>query len=142
MKYIYDSLTNSFYPLTMKDDYTLVGMWPEKGVEVDEDTFVEFQNPPVGKIRVAGEDGYPTWGDTPPPTKEQLVADVEVKKQTLITQANEYINSKQWPGKSALGRLKENEKQQYEAWLNYLDELENIDPKTTEDISWPKKPEK
>lgn len=65
MKYIYDSLTNSFYPLTMKDDYTLVGMWPEKGVEVDEDTFVEFQNPPVGKIRVAGEDGYPTWGDTP-----------------------------------------------------------------------------
>ncbi|EOZ7932270.1 tail fiber assembly protein [Cronobacter sakazakii] len=140
MKYIYDPLTNAFYPLIMKADYEVVGIWPESGVEMDEDAFVEFQSPPIGKIRVAGGNGYPKWSDAPPPTNEQLAIEMEAKKQGLINQANEYINCRQWPGKIALGRLKENEKEQYNRWLDYLDALEEIDVVSPTDIRWPAKP--
>ncbi|WP_284296491.1 tail fiber assembly protein, partial [Citrobacter portucalensis] len=58
-----------------------------------------------------------------------------------IDQANDYMNSKQWPGKAAMGRLKDSEKVQYNAWLDYLDELEAVDTAAAPDIKWPEKPE-
>ncbi|STP21007.1 tail fiber assembly protein [Escherichia coli] len=45
----------------------------------------------------------------------------------MINQVNEYINSKQWPGKAAIGRLKGEELAQYNLWLDYLDALELVD---------------
>ncbi|MBL5923514.1 tail fiber assembly protein [Lelliottia amnigena] len=140
MKYIYDVKTNAFYPVALKESYIAKGLWPESGLEIDEETFAEFQKPPVGKMRVAGEDGYPAWADIPPPTHEQLVAIADAEKQSLIDQANEYINSKQWPGKAAMGRLKEAEKAQYNAWLDCLDALEAINTSSAPDIEWPTLP--
>ncbi|EED0940894.1 tail fiber assembly protein [Escherichia coli] len=141
MKYIYDAKTNAFYPVALKESYIAKGLWPESDIEIDEETFAEFQKPPVGKMSVAGDDGYPVWVDIPPPTHEQLVAIADAEKQSLIDQTNEYINSKQWPGKAAIGRLKDTEKSQYNEWLDYLDELEALDTSIAPDIEWPVKPE-
>ncbi|EHH7717723.1 tail fiber assembly protein, partial [Escherichia coli] len=80
------------------------------------------------------------WVMRPEPTQDELIANAEAKKQYLIEQANNYINSKQWPGKVALGRLKDSEKEQYNLWLDYLDELEAIDTSAAPDITWPSQP--
>ncbi|HHR5464429.1 TPA: tail fiber assembly protein [Salmonella enterica subsp. enterica] len=69
-----------------------------------------------------------------------LVASAEAQKQLLIAQANDYINSRQWPGKAAIGRLKGDELVQYNAWLDYLDALEAVDTSSAPDISWPTPP--
>ncbi|EOW5134738.1 tail fiber assembly protein [Escherichia coli] len=140
-KYIYHSETNSFYPVSLKDDYMSSGSWPGSGVEISESEFIRFTNPPPGKYRVAGDDGYPAWDDVPPPTHEEQQSEAERKKQALINRVNEYINSKQWPGKTAIGRLKSEELVQYNLWLDYLDALEMVDTSSAPDIEWPTPPE-
>ncbi|EMV2777266.1 tail fiber assembly protein, partial [Escherichia coli] len=62
------------------------------------------------------------------------------QKQNLIDNANEYMNSKQWPGKAAIGRLKGDELAQYNLWLDYLDALELVDTSGAPDIEWPTPP--
>ena len=139
-KYLYDARTNAFYPLSLQGGYEAANTWPASGVEVDDDVFKTFQSPPAGKMMVAGKDGYPTWADVPPPSKENIVAAAELEKQSKIDHANDYMNSKQWPGKAAMGRLKDPEKVQYNAWLDYLDALEAVDTSTAPDITWPHAP--
>lgn len=138
--YLYSKEKNAFYPLSMKQDYIDAGSWPADGVEVDEAVFAEFQITPAGKIRVTGEDGLPEWGDIPPPSPRELIAVAETEKQERIDHANEFMNSKQWPGKAAMGRMKDSEKVQYNAWLDYLDELESVDTTAAPDITWPDQP--
>ncbi|MGR8128345.1 tail fiber assembly protein [Escherichia coli] len=123
--------------------YVEKGEWPEeKGVDIDEVIFREYfyDTPPEGKYRCVGEDGLPAWVDIPPPTREEQIASAETKKQQLINQANEYINSKQWPGKASIGRLKGEELVQYNLWLDYLDALELVDTSSAPDIEWPTPP--
>ncbi|HAI5538111.1 TPA: tail fiber assembly protein [Escherichia coli] len=69
------------------------------------------------------------------------VAAADTEKNSRIDQTNDYINSKQWPGKAALGRLKDTEKVQYNMWLDYLDALEAVDTSSVPDINWPESPE-
>ena len=139
-KYFYDVATNAFYPIAMKEIYESNVNF-DNAKEVDEELFIEYSGePPKGKIRIAGEDGFPAWGDIPPPTHDELIAAAEAQKQLRIDQANEYMNSKQWPGKAAIGRLKDAEKVQYNAWLDYLDELESVDITAVPDITWPTPP--
>ncbi|EIR2440184.1 tail fiber assembly protein, partial [Escherichia coli] len=98
---------NIFVNPALKDDYINVNSWPDDAVEVDEQVYIEFSGlPPKGKIRIAGENGFPAWSEIPPPTHEEQIAAAELKKQQLINQSNEYMNTKQWPGKAAIGRLK------------------------------------
>ncbi|EFR17832.1 tail fiber assembly protein, partial [Escherichia coli] len=96
--------------------------------------------PPKGKIRIAGENSFPAWTEIPPPTHEEQIAAAELEKQQLINQANDYMNSKQWPGKAAIGRLKGEELAQYNLWLDYLDALELVDTSGAPDIEWPTPP--
>ncbi|HGG8867415.1 TPA: tail fiber assembly protein [Enterobacter asburiae] len=138
--YFYSAKKNAFYPVSLEDAYRDANSWPEDGVEVDDSVYLEYSaTPPEGKVRVA-KDGMPSWADIPPPTHEELVASADAEKQKRIDQANDYMNSKQWPGKAAMGRLKDSEKEQYNAWLDYLDELEAVDTSTAPDIKWPDKP--
>ncbi|TLI75951.1 tail fiber assembly protein, partial [Escherichia sp. E1130] len=69
-----------------------------------------------------------------------LISAADVEKQNRIDQANDYMNSKQWPGKAAMGRLSDSDKTQYNARLDYLDALEAVDTSTAPDINWPEKP--
>lgn len=50
------------------------------------------------------------------------------------------MNSKQWPGKAAIGRLKGDDLAKYNLWLDYLDALEAIDTASAPDIKWPTLP--
>lgn len=77
----------------------------------------------------------------PPPTQEEKIAAAYAEKQRLIDEANAYMNSKQWPGKAAIGRLKGGELAQYNLWLDYLDALEAVDTSSAPDIKWPDAPE-
>ncbi|EPB3558944.1 tail fiber assembly protein [Escherichia coli] len=141
MKYLY--VNNLAYPYELQSLYVEKGEWPEeKGVDIDEVIFREYfyDTPPEGKYRCVGEDGLPAWADIPPPTREEQIASAETKKQQLINQVNEYINSKQWPGKAAIGRLKGEELVQYNLWLDYLDALELVDTSGAPDIEWPTPP--
>lgn len=139
--YFYSAKTNAFYPVGLKDDYLAANSWPEDGVEVNNSVYLEYSAmPPEGKVRVA-KDGMPSWADIPPPTHEELVASADAEKQKRIDQANDYMNSKQWPGKAAMGRLKDTEKEQYSTCLDYLDALEAVDISTAPDITWPNQPE-
>ncbi|EPY2037386.1 tail fiber assembly protein [Escherichia coli] len=139
--YIYSPGENAFFAIGLKDSYEAANSWPEDGVAVDDAVASEFMGePPEGKMRVAGNDGYPIWVDKPEPTYDELVAAADAERQERIYQANEYMNSKQWPGKAAMGRLKDAEKEQYNAWLDYLDALEAVDTTSAPDIKWPKPP--
>ena len=141
MKYLY--VNNLAYPYELQSLYVEKGEWPEeKGVDIDEVIFREYfyDTPPEGKYRCVGEDGLPAWADIPPPTREEQIASAATKKQQLINQANDYMNSKQWPGKAAIGRLKGEELAQYNLWLDYLDALELVDTSGAPDIEWPTPP--
>ncbi|MCH6668809.1 tail fiber assembly protein, partial [Escherichia coli] len=116
------------------------GEWPDDGIEIDDTVAAEFmKEAPEGKCRGV-IDGMPAWIDIPPPTHEEQIAAAELEKQQLINQVNEYINSKQWPGKAAIGRLKGEELAQYNLWLDYLDALELVDTPGAPDIEWPTPP--
>lgn len=73
----------------------------------------------------------------PEPTHEELVQQAEIQKQALINNANNYIDSNQWPSKLALGRLSDEDKQSFNEWLDYLDSLESVDTSTAPGIMWP-----
>lgn len=139
---MYAYANNSFYPLSMREVYEISDSWPTEYIKVDESVFTEFSaTPPVGKIRGTGVDGMPAWVDIPPPTRAEIIAEAEREKQSRIDAANEFMNSKQWPGKAAIGRLMGNELAQYNLWLDYLDALEAVDTFSAPDINWPVPPE-
>lgn len=141
-KYIYSPSHNAFYLASLKAEYELSDNWPEDGVEISDDLFIQYTSmPPDGKERGAGMDGMPCWMDLPAPTTEELIAAAESKQQQLINEANAYINNRQWPGKAAIGRLKGEELSQYNLWLDYLDALEAVDASSAPDINWPVPPE-
>ena len=140
-EYVYSARHNAFFPVDMIDKYKSVGWDLSDAKEVNQNIVSEFMaEPPQGKVRIAGEDGLPTWADIPPPTHEELIEITESERQLLINQANEYMNSKQWPGKAAIGRLKGDELVQYNLWLDYLDALELVDTSGAPDIEWPTPP--
>ncbi|EHF8231216.1 TPA: tail fiber assembly protein [Enterobacter roggenkampii] len=83
-RYLYDAVTNAFYPLALKSIYQESGSWPAKGVDVDEETYEEFQNPPTGKVRAPDSEGNPSWVDIPPAPNEDL------RKAALSMLSNTY----------------------------------------------------
>lgn len=62
------------------------------------------------------------------------------EKYRRIQETNDFINSQQWPGRAAMGRLSDAEKQRYIEWLDYLDELEGVDTSSAPHIDWPTPP--
>ncbi|HHD7198034.1 TPA: tail fiber assembly protein [Enterobacter kobei] len=76
----------------------------------------------------------------PEPTHEELVQQAEIQKQALINDANNHIDSNQWPSKLALGRLSDADKQSFNEWLDYLDALGAVDTSTAPNITWPVPP--
>ncbi|EFB9807897.1 TPA: tail fiber assembly protein [Escherichia coli] len=138
-KYLYDAKTNAFYPIAMRDDYENAGMWPEKGIEVDEDVFASFQESVPGKIRAADKKGNPVWVDAPEPSKEQLIAMTGQRKAALLTEAQSTISL--WQTELQLGIISDDDKASLIAWMKYIQALNAVDTSTAPDIEWPVKPE-
>ncbi|HBZ9266466.1 TPA: tail fiber assembly protein [Citrobacter freundii] len=115
--------------------------WPSDAILLtEEETNAYWMIPPPKGQKLGVVKGKPAWVDIPPPTQEELIQYAEREKKRLINVANDFINSKQWPGKAAIGRLKGNELVQYNLWLDYLDSLESTDASTAPDIDWPEMP--
>ncbi|MDU7205756.1 MAG: tail fiber assembly protein [Enterobacter asburiae] len=140
-KYSYSPSENAFYAVALKNTYELSGTWPSDALDIPDNISAEYMaESPEGKLRIAGDDGYPIWIDKPEPTLDELIAAANAEKQERIVHANDYMNSKQWPGKAALGRLKGDELTQYTDWLDYLDALEAVNSSSVPIISWPTPP--
>ncbi|EJG5148107.1 tail fiber assembly protein [Salmonella enterica subsp. enterica serovar Sandiego] len=138
----FSASTCGFYDSRAMSDYILRGTFPDDAVEMTEEEISHFYmvHTPVGKT-LGSNAGRPAWTDTPPPSENELIAAAERKKKNLIDTANEYINSKQWPGKAAIGRLRSDELTQYNLWLDYLDEVESVNVDDPQNIIWPQHPE-
>ena len=140
--YAYSPTSNLFYPVALRADYEKASSWPADPLGVSDEIYFEYSGiPPEGKIRRSDINGMPCWIDAPSKSKEELIAEAEKVRQVLIAQANDYMNSKQWPGKAAIGRLRGNELAQYNLWLDYLDILDAMTISGVEAISWPVPPE-
>ncbi|HCM9498377.1 TPA: tail fiber assembly protein [Enterobacter asburiae] len=138
-KYLYDSKTNTFYPLILKSEYVSSHLWPENGVEVSEDTFTEYQTPEPGKVRIAGNDGYPAWADIPPPTKEELANNAENERQRRIAHADAMMLD--WRTELMLGEISDVNRAKLSAWMTYKSEVRSVDVITDpEHVNWPKPP--
>lgn len=140
-RYIYSPLENAFYAVALRTSYEVNGTWPVDAVEISDDiSAVYMAEPPEEKTRAAGSDGYPVWINKPQPTQEELIDAANADKLERIEQTNEFMNSKQWPGKAAIGRLKGDELASYNLWLDYLDALEGIKTCSAPNIVWPEPP--
>ncbi|EKB5401526.1 tail fiber assembly protein [Salmonella enterica] len=140
MKYVYSAASNSFYPLTLKESYEDAGEWPVDGVEVDDTVFSEFQNPPPGKIRIAGENGFPSWADIPPATREELIDAAEQERQKLLAHADTVMLD--WRTELMLGEISDANRAKLSAWLAYKNEVKSVDVTTDpEHVNWPVPPE-
>lgn len=135
--YLFSPSTLGFYPIEMKAEYLNKGSLPSDVIEVSDSVRNEYNfAPPEGK-QLSSSQNMPVWIDIPAPTHDELIAEAEREKQQRIDAANDFMNSKQWPGKAAIGRLKGSELAQYNLWLDYLDALEAVDTSSAPDIEWP-----
>ena len=133
--------SKSFYLKELFPEYEDAGTLPDDVIEITRETYEQFLGlHPEGKEIGADSSGRPVWINSPPPSKEDEVLMAEMKKISLVSEANTYINTHQWPGKAAIGRLKGNELEQYNLWLDYLDALELVDTSGAPDIEWPTPP--
>ncbi|WP_323851463.1 tail fiber assembly protein [Xenorhabdus szentirmaii] len=138
MNYIYSAKTNSFYPIAWKQRYVEAESWPDDGVEISEEIFNDFGETPAGKMRVAGADGLPAWGDIPPPTLEELQQIAESQKRQLLRTATEDIDICQ--DAVDLDIATDAEKSALTEWRKYRVLLNRVDCSTAPDIQWPEQP--
>ncbi|MBI6550083.1 tail fiber assembly protein [Xenorhabdus lircayensis] len=139
--YFYSAKKNSFYPIVLKQNYIDSGIWPDDGIEVDEKVFSEFSGniPPEGKVRIAGDDGLPAWGDIPPLTKEELQQQAERKKQSLLNNADTQIMRLERIIKRNMAT--DDEINRLDSWELYSIELSRLDCSKSQVVNWPEKPE-
>ncbi|HGU1997232.1 tail fiber assembly protein [Citrobacter sp. Cf128] len=139
-KYLYDAKTNAFYPFILKEAYIKSGLWPGGGVEVDEAIFTEYQTPSPDKIMVAGNDGYPTWSDIPPLTKEELIQNAENERHRRLAYADAAIAD--WRTELMLGEISDANRAKLSAWMTYKNEVKSADVTADpENVNWPSPPE-
>lgn len=139
--YYYSAATNAFYPDALKPDYLRTGTWPDDATEVDDNVYQTFAASavPEGKIRIAGKDGLPAWGDIPPPTAAERRAQTQYQKQLLLTEAAQAMAPLQ--DAVDLGIATQEEIQALNVWKEYRVQLSRIDISAGADINWPEKPE-
>ncbi|EHT4047260.1 tail fiber assembly protein [Escherichia coli] len=137
----FSAAENAFYASELRDDYAAAGTWPADAIAVSDVVYATFiAEPPEGKFRGVDDSGLPCWLDIPPPSAEEVIMAAEGERQRLIDDANNFINSRQWPGKAAIGRLKGDDLISFNLWLDYLDALEALDISTAPAITWPEAP--
>lgn len=139
-KYLFCGANNSFYPLSMKSDYEVAGSWPDSGVIVEADVFLEFSgNPEQGKVRGASADGRPAWIELPPKTKEECVFIADAEKANRLDAASKEIII--WQTKLLMGRkLTMEETSALNSWVDYIDSVNQVDTGLAPEINWPVQP--
>ncbi|EME0189276.1 tail fiber assembly protein [Escherichia coli] len=93
-----------------------------------------------GKVRIAGDDGLPAWGDIPPPTHDELIDAAEQVRQQLLVHADATMLD--WRTELMLGEISDANREKLSAWLAFKNDVKStnvtIDP---EHVIWPAFPE-
>jgi len=138
MGYQYSPSQNIFVHSSLKANY-LNNDYPADAVDVSEDIFHTFSEiAPEGKIRIAGHDGMPAWGDMPPPTHDELVEQAEAQRQFLLTHAASVTAD--WRTELDLGIISDVDRDSLIAWMKYIKAVKALDTSTVPDVSWPDVP--
>ncbi|MDA4792271.1 tail fiber assembly protein [Enterobacter hormaechei] len=125
-----------FYHESDKQAYLLAGTWPNDLLEISEKWFLYLlEGQQKGMVITVNDYEQPFLVDPPAPTKEQLNAEAEALKATLIADASETISIL----KDAvdLGRATKEEEALLLAWREYRISLNRIDTSNAPDIEWP-----
>lgn len=134
--YLWSSKDNAFIPAGMTDVYKSSGWKISNFVAVESAVFDEFAGtPPDGKIRIASSDGMPAWGDVPPPSQEELVAQAEQKKSQLRAVADAEINWRQDAADAEMAT--EEESSALVQWKKYRVQLMRVDIAEGAKVKWP-----
>lgn len=133
--YRFNAANLSFYPYSMKSDYEASGTWPENGVDISEFVFADFKlsEPPVGTQLGSDPNGNPCWVPIPPPTPEEILAQTEGRRKSLIAEVDS-ISVVAW---NSMGSEDQTEWVEYRKALVALPESEGYPM----GVKWPVKPE-
>lgn len=139
--YKYSPSKNSFYPDNLLSVYQDAGGLPDDLIPVSEDVFRKFTATPAPeKMRVAGSDDLPAWGDIPPPSHEELIQISENERHRLLANADAVMLD--WRTELMLGEITDANRAKLSAWMAYKNEVKAADVTTDpEHISWPVPPE-
>jgi hypothetical protein len=123
----------------MKSDYIAAGTWPDDGVEVDENVFIEFRRtPPEGKVLGSDSNHFPCWVDAPPESEESIINRNSRKKESLLEDARKVIDPLQ--DAVDLDMATDEEKSKLRSWKKYRVLLNRVDISTAKEIEWPNIP--
>lgn len=134
---MYSAKTNGFYPSDDESQapYIAAGNLPDDLVEISDDDYNAWFNPPDGKVG-AWADGKPVLIDVPP---YDYVSAAEMEQQSRLNTATTRITV--WQTKLLMGRkLTATETTQLNAWMDYIDAVTAVDTSTAPDIVWPEQP--
>ncbi|WP_053140619.1 tail fiber assembly protein [Erwinia billingiae] len=138
-KYYYSATTNSFYAAGLYEDYVTAESWPADAREVSDQVFSTFSAPSVnGMVRSCNADGEPCWIEPPALTQAEEVAEAEVKRNALLSHAQEIILN--WQSELTLGIISDEDKDSLILWLNYIKQIQALDTSHAPDIIWPDVP--
>lgn len=138
--YAWSASKNVFYLISDLLAYIRAGNWPDDAVEISDDVFNEFasfQNG-NGMIRGVGSDGLPAWVVPPEPSKEMLIRNAEVNRDTLTAKASLEIEI--LTDAESEGSITDSEKDMLAKWKAYRLSLRRLDLTTAPDIDWPEQP--
>lgn len=139
-KIFFSARENTFFFESMKADYQKTGYWPSDLCEVSQDEYRVYagEQPPEGKRRGGDNSGYPAWVDIPAPTAEQLTAQAEQTKRSLVEEAAAAISWLQDAVDENIAT--EKEISLLSDWKKYRVLLMRIDISQAPDIQWPEVP--
>lgn len=136
IKYFYSMKVPGLYRSDMSSVIESAGLTDADLVEITEELYLNAINPPEGKQAIFDDQGL-RLEDLPAPDY-QLIAQEE--KQSLIDSATQSITV--WQTKLLIGRkLTDAETASLNAWMDYIDVLNDTDISDAPDVQWPTKPE-
>lgn len=138
--YFYSPSHNRFYAGELKENYIEAGSFPKDVIEVADTVWTEYagNQPPKGKLRIAGDDGMPCWADVPQMTKEEAIRSANAKMTRLMNAATKAIAPLQDAVDLDISTPEEVES--LKAWKTYRVLLSRVDTADAPDIEWPDSP--
>lgn len=138
IKYYYSASNNSFYPLSLKDDYDVVNTWPSDAVAISEKWYNYLMEGQMkGKLIISNEYGEPKLSEPAPLTKQELIQLAENKKDELLKEIRE--KTQIWQTQLALGIISDEDRQSLIQWMLHAQQVAATDT-SANPVVWPEQP--
>ncbi|EIQ7160029.1 tail fiber assembly protein [Citrobacter sp. RHB21-C05] len=138
IKYYFSASNNSFYPLSLKDDYDVVDSWPSDAVAISEKWYNYLMEGQMkGKLIISNEYGEPILSEPAPLTKQELIQFAENKKEELLREIRE--KTQIWQTQLALGIISDEDRQRLIQWMLHAQQVAVTDT-SANPVDWPEQP--